>query len=249
LLGGKVGEILNGIGAAFLLLLCATGAVVWWAGLKHWTRGLKVNLRRSWRRINFDLHSAVGFWTLLILSMWAFSGVYFVWPKPIESFVNHFSSVASANPPKFVVPPRGNAPWVDLNQMIRQAEQSSPNAKFAGAFFPNSDKNALTLLMARGEARNFTQMDYVYFDPATGKELALWHRGVTDTWGAGFIFWLSPLHFGYDWGLAIKILWATLGCALPLLSITGVIMYWNRSLSRKWRHLTRSRREKVVTTF
>jgi uncharacterized iron-regulated membrane protein len=239
LLGGRVGEILNGIGAACLLLLCATGAVVWWAGFKHWTRGLKVNVHKSWRRINFDLHSAVGFWTLLILSMWAFTGVYFVWPRPIESFVNRFSSIASANPPVFVVPQRGNEPWVDLHRMIEQAQRSSPNAKFAGAFFPGNDKNALTLLMARGAARNFSQMDYVYFDPATGRQLALWHRGINSTWGGSFIFWLSPLHFGYDWGLAIKILWAALGCALPLLSITGVLMYWNRSLSKKWKMLLR----------
>jgi uncharacterized iron-regulated membrane protein len=239
LLGGRVGEILNGVGAGCLLLLCATGALVWWAGLKHWTRGLKINLHRSWRRINFDLHSAVGFWTLLVLSMWAFTGVYFVWPKPIESFVNRFSSIASANPPVFVLPPRSDGPWADLHRMIEQAQQSSPNATFAGAFFPGSDKSALTLLMARGAARNFSQMDYVYFDPATGRQLALWHRGINNTWGGSFIFWLSPLHFGYDWGLAIKVLWAALGCALPLLAITGVLMYWNRSLSKKWKMLLR----------
>jgi uncharacterized iron-regulated membrane protein len=177
----------------------------------------------------------MGFWTLLILSMWAFTGIYFVWPKPIESFVNRFSSVASANPPKFTISPRDGEPWVDLLAMIHHAQQSSP--KFAGAFFPRDEKSALTLLIARGAARNSTQMDYVYFDPATGRQLALWHRGVTDTWGGGFISWLNPLHFGYDWGLIIKVLWATLGLVLPLLSITGVLMYWNRSLSRKWRLL------------
>jgi uncharacterized iron-regulated membrane protein len=77
-------------------------------------------------------------------------------------------------------------------------------------------------------------MDYVYFDPASGRQLALWHRGMNNTWGGRFIFWLSPLHFGYDWGLAIKILWATLGCSLPILAITGVLMYWNRSLRKRW---------------
>jgi uncharacterized iron-regulated membrane protein len=237
LLAGRIGSILNGIGAACLLLLCFTGAIVWWSGWRHWTRGLKVSVHRSWKRINFDLHSSVGFWTLLILSMWAFSGVYFIWPKPIESFVNRFSSVASANPPNFVVPSRSDKPWVDLSTMIQQAELSSPNASFAGAFFPESNGSALTLLMARGAQRDFTRMDYIYFDPATGRQLALWHRGVTDTWGGKFIFWLRPLHFGYYWGLAIKITWAVLGCALPLLSITGVLMYWNRSLSKKWKEL------------
>jgi uncharacterized iron-regulated membrane protein len=85
--------------------------------------------------------------------------------------------------------------------------------------------------MARGVARNFSQMDYVYFDPATGRQLALWHRGINNTWGGSFIFWLGPLHFGYDWGLAIKILWTAIGCALPLLA--------NRSLSKKWKMLLR----------
>ncbi len=130
-----------------------------------------MNFSRSWRRINFDLHSAIGFWTLLILSMWAFSGIYFIWPKPIESFVDRFSSIASANPPQFVVPPRGNGSWVDLHRMILEAERSSPNAKLAGAFFPGEGKGVLTLLMARGAPRNFTSMDYIYFDPASGNQL------------------------------------------------------------------------------
>jgi uncharacterized iron-regulated membrane protein len=208
-----------------------------------------VNFHKSWKRINFDLHGSVGFWTLLILSMWAFSGVYFVWPKPIEFFVNRFSSVASANPPKFVVPSRCDKRWADLSTMIQEAERSSPNATFAGAFFPNSNRSALTLLMARGARRDFTQMDYICFDPATGRQLTFWHRGVTDTWGAKFIFWLSPLHFGYDWGLAVKIIWAVLGCALPLLSITGVLMYWNRSLSKQWKALKERATEKPTVNL
>jgi uncharacterized iron-regulated membrane protein len=237
LLAGKIGLLINGICSACLLLLCVTGIVIWWVGLARWTRGLKIDFRRRWKRINYDMHSAVGFWTLAIVSMWAFTGVYFTWPRQIESAVNCISSVASANPPKFDVPARGDGPWADLNGMIRRAELSSPKARFAGAFFPARNKGALTLLMARGEPRNFTTMNYVYFDPETGRQLAIWHRGFNTTLGAKFVFWLSPLHFGYDWGLAIKVLWAALGLSLPLLAITGVIMYWNRSLSKKWKSL------------
>jgi uncharacterized iron-regulated membrane protein len=237
LLGGKTGEMLNGIGAISLLVLCITGIVVWWGGLKRWWHGVMVNFRRNWKRVNYDLHSAIGFWTLLILSMWAVSGIYFVWPKPIESFVNHFSSIASANPPKFELPRHEISSQADLGAMIEQAKQISPHAQFGGAFFPGKRNGALTLLMARGPQRRFTQMDYIYFDPVTGRQLAIWHRGITHTWGSTFLFWLSPLHFGYDFGMAIKILWAILGCSLPLLSISGTLMYWNRSLSKKWKKL------------
>ena len=245
LLAGKTGFFINGVGAASLLLLCITGVIVWWAGIKNWTRGLKIDLRRRWKRINYDTHCAVGFWTLLMLSMWAFTAIYFVWPRPIESAVNAFSSIVSAKPPVFIVPLRHNAPGAGLNEMLKIAQQASPNAQFAGVFFPSSHQDALTLLMARGSARNFTQMDYVYFDPSSGRLLAIWHRGVTATWGARFIFWLSPLHFGMDWGLAIKILWAAMGLSLPLLSISGVLMYWNRFLGKICRSSMRPAKRKM----
>jgi uncharacterized iron-regulated membrane protein len=247
LLAGRTGSILNGIGGGCLLLLCASGIIIWWSGLQHWTRGLKVNLRKNWKRVNFDLHGAVGFWSFLPLSMWAFTAVYFVWPQPFEKFVGYFSSTASLDAPKFTVPPRSNRPWPSLESVLQEAHSAAPQGNFTGIFFPDDDKDALTVLMSRGEIRNFDKMDYLYFDPSTGKHLSTWHRGQADTWGAKLIFWFEPLHFGINFGLAIKILWATIGCALPVLSITGVLMYWNRSLSKKWRRLkalSRARRNR-----
>ncbi len=86
---GSQGRMLNGIGAASLLLLNVTGMVIWWPGIRNWKRALKVDFRRNWRRINWDLHSAAGFWTILIASFWAVSGIYFAWPQadvPIREF-------------------------------------------------------------------------------------------------------------------------------------------------------------------
>lgn len=242
LLAGKTGTILNGVGAACLPLMSITGLIIWWAGLRNWTRGLTVNFHARWKRINFDLHSAIGSWTLAIVFMWAATGVYLAWPRSIESMVNHFSSIASARPPTFKLPAHNeNEPWASWQSMIQQAQQVSPNATFAGAFFPRSANGALTLLMARGDMRNFNCMDYLYLDPVSGKQLAIWHRGINPTSGGKLIFWLSPLHFGSDWGLMIKILWAAFGCSLPLLSITGAVMFWNRSLSKKWKQLQGNR--------
>jgi len=39
-----------------LLLLAGTGIVLWWPGVKHWSRPFRVDFRRKWTRINFDLH-------------------------------------------------------------------------------------------------------------------------------------------------------------------------------------------------
>jgi uncharacterized iron-regulated membrane protein len=39
----------------------------------------------------------------------------------------------------------------------------------------------------------------------------------------------------------VKIIWAVAGLAIPLLAITGLLMYWNRVLRRKWKRLGKSK--------
>jgi uncharacterized iron-regulated membrane protein len=84
LLSGPVGRTINGIGALSLLVLCLTGAIIWWPGVKHWRRSLTVNWQAHFARINWDLHSALGFWGWVWLLVWAISGVYFAFPRLVN---------------------------------------------------------------------------------------------------------------------------------------------------------------------
>ena len=81
LLTGSTGRIVNGIGAISLELLCLTGAVIWWPGMKYWRRSLTVEWRAHFPRINWDLHSALGFWCFVFVTMWGLSGIYLVFPN------------------------------------------------------------------------------------------------------------------------------------------------------------------------
>ena len=89
LLGGMNGRTVNGVGAILLTLLCVTGAVIWWQGVSKWKRGLGVQWRRGWQRINWDLHSAIGFWAFIAVMVWAISGIYLVFPHPFSWLVDH----------------------------------------------------------------------------------------------------------------------------------------------------------------
>jgi uncharacterized iron-regulated membrane protein len=81
LLGGPTGRRINGIGAISLVLLCLTGAVIWWPGVRHWRRSLTIEWGARFPRLNWDLHSALGFWCFAFVAMWGVSGVYFVFPR------------------------------------------------------------------------------------------------------------------------------------------------------------------------
>lgn len=90
LLAGPKGRIVNGVAAILLTLLAVTGAVIWWPGVKNWRRSLTVNPRAGWKRLNWELHSAIGFWTFAFLLMWSVTGVYLVFPMPFQKTIQRF---------------------------------------------------------------------------------------------------------------------------------------------------------------
>ena len=81
LLLGSTGRLVNGIGGICLTLLCLTGAIIWWPGVKNWRRSLTVSWGAQFPRINWDLHSALGFWSFLFVLLWGISGIYFSFPQ------------------------------------------------------------------------------------------------------------------------------------------------------------------------
>jgi uncharacterized iron-regulated membrane protein len=236
------GRMLNGVGGAFLLLLNATGLVIWWPGIRNWKRALMVDFQRGWRRINFDLHVSVGFWTILIASFWALSGIYFAWPRQVFLFVNSFSPVITARPPSITVTQASNAPEPDLRSLVRQAHAIDPGATLGGIDFPYSRRAPLSVLMRRGPSVGREYVDTVYFNPYSGEYISTWRYGVNQSLGDWIIWSQVPWHFGTYWGLSVKLVWAAAGLAIPLLAVTGLLMYWNRWLRRKWRRLGKGTR-------
>jgi uncharacterized iron-regulated membrane protein len=238
---GSQGRMLNGIGAASLLLLNVTGMVIWWPGIRNWSRALKVDFRRNWRRINFDLHVSVGFWTILIASFWAVSGIYFGWPRQVFLFVNSFSPVIAARPPAISVAPESQSNEPDIRSLVKRARSIDPGTTLGGVAFPYSRRAPLGILMRRRNSPGYEYVDTVYFNPYTGAYISTWAYGVNQSLGDWIIWSQVPLHFGTYWGLGVKIVWATAGLAIPVLAVTGLLMYWNRALRRRWKRLRQAR--------
>lgn len=87
LLLGINGKFWNGLGSIVVTITCLTGLVVWWPGIVRLRRSLKVRWSSGWRRFNWDLHSAVGFWLFLFTLMWSVSGVYLGISEPFNGAV------------------------------------------------------------------------------------------------------------------------------------------------------------------
>jgi uncharacterized iron-regulated membrane protein len=102
LLFGRTGRRVNGFGALLILALCATGAVIWWPGIKGWRRSLTVNLRRGATRITWRLHSTFGFWSFVFLLMWGVTGAYLAFPDIFGAVADYLEPFDESNPERLV---------------------------------------------------------------------------------------------------------------------------------------------------
>jgi len=81
----------NGLLSLIFTVSVLTGAVVWWPGLSRWKRSMGVKVTAGWRRFNWELHSALGFWLFIFMLMWGVSGWYLGMPDPLTHLVERIS--------------------------------------------------------------------------------------------------------------------------------------------------------------
>jgi len=235
LLMGRTGFIVNCVAGIGLLILAITGAILWWPGIKLWRRGFFISLHHRWKRINYDAHSAIGIWTLFIISWWGITAIYFLFPAKVSAVVNAVSPLVSMKEPQTPEPPPSSK--VARLEDILAAQQTISPGYLSGIGLPQKPGGKVTVYVDRLSPGDFSHRDIDTFDGHTGKLLAVWHYGNNKSLGDWILWLVYPLHFGTLWGLPIKLLWALLGLSLPVLTVTGLLMYWNRYLHKRWRTL------------
>lgn len=228
LLGGRKGRVVNGVGAALLLGMCVTGIVLWWPGRRRWTQGLKVDVSRPWRRINWDLHHAAGAWTLVFVAMWAVTGIYFAFPRPFRAAIQAVSPLSVARAPLSVKPESGEAAALPAPAQIERARRLMPGRHVARVVLPSSDRAAFLVMFAdvRPTPPGTTALTSVYLDQYSGARLT--EPEAARTWGDEVLSWIAPLHVGSFGGPVVRVVWLVLGAAPALLAVTGFFMWWVR---------------------
>jgi uncharacterized iron-regulated membrane protein len=243
LFAGTSGLVVNGVMASGLFVLCLTGIVLWWPGIRRWTNALTIRLNSSWRRLNWDLHTVVGLWCSVVLAVIAFTGMYFAFPVPIGTV----TVLATGGNPKqtaaLLAPPRlsktNNARALSLDEVLQVVKSSFP-ADTSAAFLMFSDgpDGIYTAVGYRRDAAPYAQGITLSIDPHSGEILK--RVGTTQyPLGMRITQYFYTLHFGSfggngALGILVKILWVILGVVAAALGVTGVLMYWNRYLSKKW---------------
>jgi uncharacterized iron-regulated membrane protein len=90
LLAGRTGLKWNGVGAMAVAVLCITGAVIWWPAKGGWWRRMSIQRSARGHRLHWELHNTLGFWTFLLIFLWAITGIYFAFPGAFSALAEWF---------------------------------------------------------------------------------------------------------------------------------------------------------------
>lgn len=245
LLGGEAGhQVVGWLGVA-LLLLAATGVVVWWPRLSRLKRAVWVRWPGTPRRVNYDLHRAAGFWTSLYLVVLAGTGAGLVFYGPTGAALN---AATSSEPMPAPPVAEGSAPG-HLDHAIdrgwKAATEALPDARFSYVTLPADPADPIAFRGKRPSELHPNGRSYVWTD-GTGRVLRVDDAATADV-GPRILHALWPIHIGvFSVGPigsgAIRAAWAALGLAPLGLALTGFLVWWLKR--RRTARGARSRREK-----
>ena len=246
LLAGRTGGMIVGLSGLLLVLLTATGLVLWWPRrLRRLGRALYVSWRRGGARFNYDLHRAGGFYTMLFLLLTALTGSAFVFYPTTQQIISAVTATAPWPP---------SAPTVDEGQGVKTpaavsyrevmaaAQQALPAAEPTYLYFPTSAEAPVTVRLRTPPEWHPNGRSFVYLNPSAASVLRV-DDAREAPWGAQLLQTFYPLHVGAVGGLFVKWLYVVLGLAPAVLSVTGTIIWYQR-----WRTVAPSAKAPAATS-
>lgn len=233
LLAGEVGKALTGLSALFILVITATGIVLWWPKTRQMLTGrLRVKWDASAKRINHDLHIVLGFYCSLFLFGLALTGVIMSYRWATESL---FTLTGSRPTAPLAAPPSaapGSPRAVAYDAALRAGQQTYPGAEFWRVGTPKDSAAAVPVSAPSTLPLRSLGLDTVFVDRTSGAVLGQ-HRYARQTAGAQLRRLTKPLHTGEIGGIWTKLLALVVTLCSLTFPITGIILWLNRTRKQK----------------
>lgn len=216
-----------------MLFLGVSGLIIWWPRPGQWRQQLTIKRGATTLRFNRDLHNTFGFWGLAVFVIVSFTGLYIVYPQPINAVVGMVAPVRDLRPNAVTVKPLPGATPIDLAAAQGLADAAvAPDLRLQGLFLPQRPDQPYRLSYTRADQESGLFNTLVFVDPWAAKVIEVRDPRSLSA-GDTFAFYQRPLHYGFGWGPVWQFL-VFLSGLLPLLfSVTGITMWWMKRQRRK----------------
>lgn len=238
----KVGHAVVTYATLIFTILLITGMILWWP--KKWNRhNIRIAFTILWtgkfKRVNYDLHNVLGFYTLPVALIIAYSGLFMGlgWVAKSAYWVasGGQSIPAYYEPHSDTMLTATGTPLTMIDQAWEKSikELSSPRSEVLIIGIPDSKEEAVYVYTNTEGPRYQVH----YFDQVSGALLKGTGTDVTpysEANGGDQIRRLNySLHVGSIWGFPSKIIYFLASFVAASLPVTGFYIWWGKKKKKK----------------
>lgn len=242
----NIGSQITAWATAIFFFLLLSGLILWFP--KKWNKttfnsGFKIKWKARFKRLNYDLHNVLGFYSIILAGLIAFTGLImsFHWLRESTYWISGGWAEVEIRKQK-IIPTKDTVPFKESEMLAKadfiwgkvRTEIAQENKEAVIIHFPDDSKEDF---YACTDMHNGVWRD-LYFDSNTTALLPNSQRYISDE---PFAKWLMrsnySLHVGAIGGLATKIIYFVASLICASLPVTGFIIWYNRKWGKKRLHL------------
>lgn len=233
----EIGVPIIATSTLIFLLIAVSGLILWWPRNKHNKRQkFRIKWNAKWRRRNYDLHSVVGFYTLIVALLFATTGLIwgFAWFRDsVYTLASGGDEYIEYDEPMSSIPLGSQSPGID--RVWSKMNQMYPNAEWIEVHVPQDSAHCIAA-NANPDASTYWKTDYLYFDQQTLEAKPVDHQygKLAEANFAKTLLRMNyDMHVGGILGLPGKFIMCLFSLTIASLPITGFLMWYGRRAKAK----------------
>ncbi|TAE17375.1 MAG: PepSY domain-containing protein [Bacteroidetes bacterium] len=229
---GDVGKEIIKWNVLIFFFLCITGLVLWWPKQKRFLRqALTIKWNAKFKRVNWDLHSVLGFYALIILVLISATGIF--WTFDNAKKLVSFATGAPITKTKAPEVPKQTPRVYSWQAAYDYCKNTYPGAYQVFINQPPKPTEPLRVLM-RYPYQVVRKQNTIFFHPENGQVLR------ADLF-ANYTAYDKVMRSNFDFhtgripalGLFGKLLYFFASLIATSLPVTGFIIWWGRGAKKK----------------
>lgn len=238
-----LGSYITGAATILFTLGLFTGMVIWFPQkFKAWKQGLKVKWRANWKRVNFDLHNTLAFYSLIFLLCMGLTGPFWSFPWYKTGWQKFWGTFEETSGQRGPGPRGGGGPGQNAHGSEKEAEiltllPVSEYLKKVDEVLTYQGDYRINLPASAGQPLSVQKNRVGFFAPSAGDKVEL--DAFTGQIISTDIFREKPLnvrmsrsikalHIGDVYGPFTKLLYFIACLIATSLPITGTLIWINK---------------------
>ncbi len=236
LFGNRLGEGIVGVSTIIFLIMIISGLVLWYRKkLSNIHKGLVFKKTGNWKRIIYDLHNILGFYTSIVLIVIALTGLTYTFSS-FDEFVKDLlidkETTAATTANTAVNADSTKREVLPLSAFVKEANAV---LNFRGdliIFMPaDSGENVKARRFKSGFFATYAP-DKIVIDPYSAKLTSI-EKFSDYSFNEKIKRLFYQLHAGSIFGTFTKIIYCIICLIATSLPLTGTIIWWNKNFRKK----------------